>query len=123
MKATPTQALRTRPVRIGGLSLRLDPRTVTVVVLLLVCALAASVVLIGTGDFPIPAGDVLKTLFGGGNAGQEFIVNELRLPRVLVGLLVGASLGLGVRCSSPSPAIRWAVRMCSASRRGRRPGR
>ncbi|MFJ9724083.1 FecCD family ABC transporter permease [Streptomyces sp. NPDC101209] len=79
----------------GGLSLRLDVRAVTVVVLLLLAALAASVVLIGTGDFPIPAGDVVRTLLGDGNAGQEFIVNELRLPRVLVGLLVGASLGLG----------------------------
>ncbi|MFD5793526.1 FecCD family ABC transporter permease [Streptomyces diastatochromogenes] len=79
----------------GGLSLRLDVRVVTVVVLLLLAALAASVVLIGTGDFPISAGDVVKTLLGNGNAGQEFIVNELRLPRVLVGLLVGASLGLG----------------------------
>ncbi|MGW1212453.1 FecCD family ABC transporter permease [Streptomyces sp. NPDC002499] len=79
----------------GGLSLRLDVRAVTVVSLLLLTALAASVVLIGTGDFPIPAGDVLKTLAGNGDAGQEFIVNELRLPRVLVGLLVGASLGLG----------------------------
>ncbi|MEU9395264.1 iron chelate uptake ABC transporter family permease subunit [Streptomyces sp. NPDC048324] len=79
----------------GGLSLRLDVRAVTVVVLLLLAALAASVVLIGTGDFPIPAGDVVRTLLGDGNPGQEFIVNELRLPRVLVGLLVGASLGLG----------------------------
>ncbi|RPF32443.1 iron chelate uptake ABC transporter family permease subunit [Streptomyces sp. TLI_185] len=79
----------------GGLSLRLDVRAVTVVALLLLAALAASVLLIGTGDFPISAGDVLRTLAGGGNAGQEFIVNELRLPRVLVGLLVGASLGLG----------------------------
>ncbi|MFJ4281628.1 FecCD family ABC transporter permease [Streptomyces massasporeus] len=79
----------------GGLSIRLDVRAVTVVLLLLVAALAASVVLIGTGDFPIPAADVLRTLVGEGNPGQEFIVNELRLPRVLVGLLVGASLGLG----------------------------
>lgn len=79
----------------GGLSLRLDIRAVTVVLLLLVATLAASIALIGTGDFPIPAADVLKTLVGEGNAGQEFIVNELRLPRVLVGLLVGASLGLG----------------------------
>lgn len=79
----------------GGLSVRLDVRALTVVVLLLLAALAASVVLIGTGDFPISAGDVLRTLVGDGNAGQEFIVNELRLPRVLVGLLVGAALGLG----------------------------
>ncbi|MFI7414285.1 FecCD family ABC transporter permease [Streptomyces sp. NPDC049627] len=79
----------------GGFSLRLDVRALTVVVLLLLAALAASILLIGTGDFPIPAGDVLKALAGDGNPGQEFIINELRLPRVLVGLLVGASLGLG----------------------------
>ncbi len=70
-------------------------RALVVVGALLLAVLTASVALIGTGDFPIPAGDVLKTLLGDGNAGQEFIVNELRLPRVLVGLLVGASLGLG----------------------------
>jgi iron complex transport system permease protein len=79
----------------GGLSVRVDVRALTVVVLLLAAALTAGVVLIGTGDFPISAADVLKTLAGDGNAGQEFIVSELRLPRVLVGLLVGASLGLG----------------------------
>ncbi|MFF8017512.1 iron chelate uptake ABC transporter family permease subunit [Streptomyces sp. NPDC007929] len=90
MKTT-NRAVRTP----GGLSIRLDVRALTVVLLLLVAALAASVVLIGTGDFPIPAADVLRTLVGEGNPGQEFIVNELRLPRVLVGLLVGASLGLG----------------------------
>ncbi|WP_413761115.1 FecCD family ABC transporter permease [Streptomyces sp. MMBL 11-3] len=77
------------------MSVRVDVRASAVVVLLLVAALTASVVLIGTGDFPIPAADVVRTLLGGGDAGQEFIVNELRLPRVLVGLLVGASLGLG----------------------------
>ncbi len=79
----------------GGLSFRVDVRALTVVVLLVVAALAASVVLIGTGDFPIPATDVLKTLAGQGTQGQDFIVRELRLPRVLVGLLVGACLGLG----------------------------
>ncbi|MGW9498933.1 FecCD family ABC transporter permease [Streptomyces prasinus] len=78
----------------GGLSVRVDVRTLVVGTLLLLVALAASVVLIGTGDFPIPAADVVRTLLGEGEPGQEFIVTELRLPRVLVGLLVGASLGL-----------------------------
>ncbi|KMS89251.1 MULTISPECIES: FecCD family ABC transporter permease [Streptomyces] len=87
---------RSRAVRTpGGLSLRLDPRALTVVVLLLAAACAAGVALIGTGDAKIPAADVLRTLAGNGTAYQDFIVNELRLPRVLVGLLVGASLGLG----------------------------
>ncbi|MCX4740040.1 FecCD family ABC transporter permease [Streptomyces antibioticus] len=90
-RATGTRALRTP----GGLSVRLDVRALVVVVLLLAAAFAASVVLIGTGDFPISFADVVKTLFGEGNAGQQLVVKELRLPRVLVGLLVGASLGLG----------------------------
>ncbi|PNG18746.1 FecCD family ABC transporter permease [Streptomyces cahuitamycinicus] len=90
MKTT-NRAVRTP----GGLSVRLDVRAVTVVLLLIVATLVASVVLIGTGDFPIPTADVLRTLVGEGNPGQEFIVTELRLPRVLVGLLAGASLGLG----------------------------
>ncbi|MER5178124.1 iron chelate uptake ABC transporter family permease subunit [Streptomyces sp. NPDC002896] len=89
------QPLRIRAVRSRGLSVRLDVRALTVVVLLIVAALVASVVLIGTGDFPIPAADVIRTLMGNGDPGQEFIVNELRLPRVFVGLLVGAALGLG----------------------------
>ncbi|MCP8708851.1 iron chelate uptake ABC transporter family permease subunit [Streptomyces sp. AC04842] len=85
-----------RAVRIpGGLSVRLDVRALTVVLLLMLLALGASVLLIGTGDFPMSASDVLTTLVGQGNEGQEFIVTELRLPRVLVGLLVGASLGIG----------------------------
>ncbi|MFG3048320.1 FecCD family ABC transporter permease [Streptomyces sp. NPDC048241] len=86
-----SRAVRTR----GGLSLRLDLRSLIVVVALLVAVLAAGVALIGTGDAHIPAMDVLRTLVGDGNPYQDFIVNELRLPRLLVGLLVGASLGLG----------------------------
>ncbi|MGW6273576.1 FecCD family ABC transporter permease [Streptomyces sp. NPDC055060] len=85
------KAIRTR----GGLSFRLDVRTALVVGVLILAALAASVLLIGTGDFPIPAADVIRTLLGDGDAGQEFIINDLRLPRVIVGLLVGAALGLG----------------------------
>ncbi|MFE5027188.1 FecCD family ABC transporter permease [Streptomyces sp. NPDC056656] len=85
------KAIRTR----GGISLRLDIRAFVVVLVLLCAALAASVALIGTGDFPISAPDVIRTLFGNGDPGQEFIVNDLRLPRVLVGLLVGAALALG----------------------------
>jgi iron complex transport system permease protein len=91
-----TRIRRVRAVRTrGGLSLRVDARASAVVVLLLLAALAASVVLIGTGDFPISAPDVLRTLTGNGTQIQEYIVRDLRLPRVLVGLLVGAALGLG----------------------------
>ncbi|GHA11403.1 FecCD family ABC transporter permease [Streptomyces echinoruber] len=85
-----TRVLRTR----DGFSVRLDVRACTVVLVLLAVALTMSVLLIGTGDFPVPAGDVLRALAGDGDPGQEFVVRELRLPRVLVALLVGAALGL-----------------------------
>ncbi|WP_249416640.1 iron chelate uptake ABC transporter family permease subunit [Streptomyces sp. TS71-3] len=88
------RATRSRWVRGGGLSVRFDVRALAVVLLLAAAALAASVVLIGTGDFPIPVPDVLRALAGGGNPAQEFVIHELRLPRVLVGLLVGGALGL-----------------------------
>ncbi|MET8945908.1 iron chelate uptake ABC transporter family permease subunit [Streptomyces sp. NPDC004542] len=90
-KRPAVRALRTP----GGLSVRVDLRALAVVVLLLFAALTASVLLIGTGDFPISATGVLRTLTGNGSQIQEYIVRDLRLPRVLVGLLVGASLGLG----------------------------
>ena len=78
----------------GGLSFRAEPRALAVVCGLAVLALAAGVVLIGTGDFTIAPADVVRSLLGSGTPAQDFIINELRLPRVLVALLVGASLGI-----------------------------
>ncbi|MFD6418966.1 FecCD family ABC transporter permease [Streptomyces sp. NPDC060194] len=83
-----------RAVRTGGLSVRVAPRALLVGVLLAAVALLASVLLIGTGDYPLPVGDVVATLLGNGDPGAEFIVNDLRLPRVLVGLLVGIALAV-----------------------------
>ncbi|MEV6400077.1 iron chelate uptake ABC transporter family permease subunit [Streptomyces sp. NPDC051907] len=76
----------------GGLSVRFDPRAAVAVLMLLAATAAFSVVLIGSGDFPISPGDVVATLLGNGTPAQEFIVQDLRLPRVLVAVLVGVSL-------------------------------
>ncbi|MBY8878520.1 FecCD family ABC transporter permease [Actinacidiphila acidipaludis] len=86
----PIRAPRTR----GGLSLRIDARAALVCAVLLLAALGVSVLLIGTGDFRIAPLDVLRTLTGQGTPAQEFIVRDLRLPRVVVALLVGAALGM-----------------------------
>nr|WP_051950979.1 iron chelate uptake ABC transporter family permease subunit [Actinacidiphila yeochonensis] len=81
-------------LRAGGWALAVERRALLVGVLLLVVALAVSVVLIGTGDYHIAPVDVLRSLVGRGDPGQDFIVRQLRLPRVIVALLVGASLGM-----------------------------
>jgi iron complex transport system permease protein len=69
-------------------------RSLAVIVVLAVLVFVAFCVSLSLGDFKIPVIDVVKTLFGGGDRATEFIVNRLRLPRALTGLMVGAALGL-----------------------------
>jgi iron complex transport system permease protein len=68
-------------------------RTLTVVVALTLLAFALLVIAVGTGDYPIAPVDVVKTLLGQGDGATEFIVETLRLPRALTGILAGAALG------------------------------
>ncbi|WP_424217184.1 FecCD family ABC transporter permease (plasmid) [Streptomyces sp. BI20] len=62
-------------------------------------ALGAGLLLVFTtalcvGDLAIPPGEVFAALTGGGDPGTHFVVVELRLPRVVLGLLVGVAFGL-----------------------------
>ncbi len=61
---------------------------------LLVLLVAVLAIALSAGEYPVPLADVLPAVFGAGDAGDVFIVQELRLPRALVGVLVGAALGL-----------------------------
>ncbi|MFJ3978745.1 FecCD family ABC transporter permease [Streptomyces sp. NPDC090021] len=76
------------------MSLRIERRALAVGALLVLGAFVMAVLLIGTGDFDIAPWDVVQTLLGNGTPANDFIVNDLRLPRVLVALLVGAALGM-----------------------------
>ncbi|MDX6740062.1 FecCD family ABC transporter permease [Actinocorallia sp. A-T 12471] len=49
---------------------------------------------LGTGDFALSPDQVVATLRGQGPPGAEFVVFELRLPRLLVGIGVGMALGV-----------------------------
>lgn len=84
----------TTPVRVGRLSWLVPLRAGLVAVggLALLAVLVA--LDLSLGDFDIPVSEVVGTLLGGGDAGQRFIVMELRLPQTLVAVLVGAALGL-----------------------------
>jgi iron complex transport system permease protein len=58
-------------------------------------ALAAlAVISLGTGVIHIPAGDVISALQGSGDAATVSIIRNLRLPRIILGALVGAGLGM-----------------------------
>ncbi|WP_424529401.1 FecCD family ABC transporter permease [Sphaerisporangium viridialbum] len=68
--------------------------------LVVVCtALAALTFLVfcwgvSVGDYPIGLTSVMKALAGYGDPGTLLVVRELRLPRALVGLLVGIAFGV-----------------------------
>ena len=81
-------------VRIGpvGLRFRLRPLLVPLIALALTVLVVA--LNIRLGDFPMTVGDVLRVLVGAGDPTEQYIVFDLRLPRTLTGLLVGAALGV-----------------------------
>ena len=82
-------------LRVGeSVSLRVRTRPLVVGGVLAAAVLALAVVSIGTGDLPLSPATVVSALLGGADPGAEFIVRELRLPRILCALLVGAALGL-----------------------------
>ena len=83
-------------VRIGSFS---RPRAVAVLAVAAALLALAIVLAAGIGTLSIPPGTTLRAIAQGtlGHAalleGEEAIVWKLRLPRVLMGVLVGASLG------------------------------
>jgi iron complex transport system permease protein len=81
-------------VRRGPIAVRVAVRPLIVGSILTLIALTLGLVNLASGDIPLPFADVLRTLVGRGDGGTEFIVLDLRLPRVLVALLVGAALGV-----------------------------
>ncbi|MCG5212093.1 iron chelate uptake ABC transporter family permease subunit [Streptosporangium sp. KLBMP 9127] len=86
---TPITSLRT-----GNLSIRLSPRGLLVSAGLIVTAVAGGLLAISTGDFPVPIPDVIAALTGQGNPAARIIVADIRAPRVLTALLVGAAFGV-----------------------------
>ena len=49
---------------------------------------------LGTGPVRLSPLTVIDALFGGGSVVQQTIVREIRLPRTILGLAIGAILGL-----------------------------
>src|SRR5450756_3246984 len=60
------------------------------IVLVVLLALAS----LGTGPVRLSPLTVIDALFGGGSDVQQVIVREIRLPRAILGLAIGAILGL-----------------------------
>src|SRR5690606_2735009 len=81
-------------VWLGARGVVVRPRALVVGLGSVLLALALTVVAIGGGEFPMTPAQVVAALTGGGTPAERFIVTELRLPRVVTALLVGAALAL-----------------------------
>src|SRR6185295_7734586 len=53
-----------------------------------------AIISLGSGVIHISAPDVVNALAGNGDATTVSIIRQLRLPRILLGILVGAGLGM-----------------------------
>jgi iron complex transport system permease protein len=69
-------------------------RNFTVILILVVLLVLSFIVSMNTGYTKLSPLDTLRTLFGGGSARENLILFDLRLPRVVVSILVGAGLAL-----------------------------
>lgn len=59
----------------------------------LLAVLVVSLVTLSLGDYPIAPAEVWRTLWGGGEPAQAYVIFQVRLPRLAMALLVGAALG------------------------------
>lgn len=83
-----------RAVRTGRFSMLLDLRVAGVCAVLLAVTVAIGLVALATGDYPVALGDVVRALTGGAEGRVRTVVVDWRLPRVLLGVLLGAALGV-----------------------------
>ncbi|WP_439656897.1 FecCD family ABC transporter permease [Lentzea sp. HUAS TT2] len=83
-----------RGVRVGGWSWVWRPWAVLVTVVLAALTFLIFCVSIAVGDFTIELSAVFRTLVGQGERVDEFVIMDLRMPRALVGLIAGVTLGI-----------------------------
>ncbi|MDJ0515173.1 MAG: iron ABC transporter permease [Trichodesmium sp. MO_231.B1] len=78
------------------ISWRVEQRVPIAILVLAVITLVTIILSISIGEYPIPPLDVLKTILGleTSNTDYSFIINNLRLPRVLIA--AGVGMGLAV---------------------------
>lgn len=65
-----------------------------VVVAALVALLVVSGLALMTGDYPLEIGQVWRTLLGGGERVEQYVVLQVRAPRLAMAIVVGGCLGI-----------------------------
>ncbi|MDX2266151.1 MAG: iron ABC transporter permease [Hyphomicrobiales bacterium] len=89
---------------VAGVAQRAQRRRWAVIAVLAAGLAAASLISLGVGAVPVSPGEALRAAFGLGDVDPraEAVVNAIRLPRLILGLAAGATLGL---CGSAMQAF------------------
>ncbi|WP_371778316.1 FecCD family ABC transporter permease [Streptosporangium subroseum] len=90
----PARSHRTFRLAVPPVSGILRPRLIAVCAALAVATFLILCWGVAIGDYPISLIGVMKALIGSGDPGTLLVVRELRLPRAVVGLLVGVAFGV-----------------------------
>ncbi|MFC5652697.1 FecCD family ABC transporter permease [Paenibacillus solisilvae] len=85
-----------RPLRSADskFSLLIEKRTIWITLLLMVLCIIVVIISTGAGGTYISPLNVMKVIFGGGTPMEQVIVEKLRLPRIIIATLIGASLAV-----------------------------
>ncbi|SFK76351.1 FecCD family ABC transporter permease [Brevibacillus centrosporus] len=80
------------PLRMGKTSIHLHKKTVVYTTLAILLTIVAAIVSLGIGEMYIRPLDVVKALLGFGAEQDALIVQQFRMPRIIIAILVGAAL-------------------------------
>ncbi|QYE96938.1 FecCD family ABC transporter permease [Paraclostridium sordellii] len=76
------------------ISINKNKKFTLVVGILVILIITTFLVSLNTGSLAIAPPDVIKTLIGQGSKSQEIAIFKLRLPRIVIGILVGTALAI-----------------------------
>lgn len=76
------------------ISINKNKKFTLVVGILVILIITAFLVSLNTGSLSIAPSDFIKTLIGQGSKSQEIAIFKLRLPRIVIGILVGTALAI-----------------------------
>lgn len=74
--------------------LRFDRRSIAVTLTFIVLSFVMLVLSLASGSYEIPVPQVIATLLGQGDAADQTVILEWRLPRAMLAILLGAALAL-----------------------------
>lgn len=81
-------------IDIGELYVRKFARWASILTLLCLGLVGAVIICLTIGAVGIPVGRIIEVLLGGGSVSERAIILNIRLPRILLGALVGAALAV-----------------------------